>query len=423
MNSAPQACASASPVRRQWLSLILGLLVPLFCFGVLTETVWNRNGLAWDVAALNCIHQFATPLRDSAMVWVTRMGDVRTVMALTAAMVVVLARKQKRRDALFLAAGVAGALLLDDAIKNAVHRVRPHLWKSPAPEFDFSFPSGHSTGTMALVAALVVIAWRTRWRWQAIICGGIHVAAVGFSRLYLGVHYPSDVMGGWLLGFVWICALTLLCSAEHTGGRPWKVAAFAAGIPACLVACLGGYIFSDLKHDNLRTVMPAEAYRSGLMSADALTDYIRRFGIKSILNLRGASPDREWYRDEIEAARKLNVAHYDFGLSARQELTRAEMTSLEKLLQDAPKPVLIHCAGGADRSALASAIYLYAVAGKSPAAAERELSPWNGHLPIFWPKVIAMDTSFRHYVSNHISEVNAASAVPKERASSTGQTP
>lgn len=409
MSSPPQNSGPAASASRRWLLLVFGVLLPLFCFGWLADAVWNRNGLTCDVPILTLIHQFATPARDVLMVWVTRMGGVKVVLLFTGVASFELMRRQKRRETLFICISVGGALLLDWFIKNAIHRVRPHLWVSPAPEFDFSFPSGHSTGTMALAIGLAVIAWRARWRWRVVLCGCIYVAAVGFSRLYLGVHYPSDVLGGWALSIMWVCALALLVNGAQTNAiSPKKIGWLAATCLASFAVCLGGYISSDLQHNNLRVIVPAEAYRAGKMSTNAMARCIETYGIKSVLNLRGESWDREWYRGEMETAEKLNVAHYDFGISARQELTDAEMMKLEQMLRAAPKPVLIHCDGGADRSALASAIYLYAVAGKTSEEAGRELSPWNGHLPVLWPKVIAMDNSFWRYVSNHVTHPNTA---------------
>ena len=403
MSSPPLNSIPAAPVSQRWLLLVFGVLLPLFCFGWLAEAVWNRDGLGWDDSVLHFAHQFTTPGRDSLMVAVTETGDVRTVIILATLTALGLIVTQRRKDAQFLARCIIGTVLAAYLTRTAFHRARPHFWESPAPETDFGFPSGHAMVSLAFAFGLAVIAWQTRWRWPVIFCGSIYVASIGISRLHLGVHYPSDIMGGWTLAVAWLCGLLLIRATTQTDmTRRKKLALFSAGIVASITTCLGAYIWSDLSHDNLRVVVPTAAYRAGVMSTNALIGCIEKYGIKSILNLRGESRDREWYRGEMETAEIFNVAHYDFGISARQELTDAEMMKLEQILRDAPKPVLIHCDGGADRSALASAIYLYAIAGKTPEEAERELSPWNGHLPFFWPKVMAMDDSFRRYVSNHV---------------------
>lgn len=85
------------------------------------------------------------------------------------------------------------------------------------------------------------------------------------------------------------------------------------------------------------------------------------------------------------------------------ELTLAQMDDLVALLRRAPKPVLIHCLGGADRSGLAAALYGYAIEGEKPAEANRQLPLWYGHVPLIRPKVTARNDSFRRYVSNRVA--------------------
>jgi protein tyrosine/serine phosphatase len=100
------------------------------------------------------------------------------------------------------------------------------------------------------------------------------------------------------------------------------------------------------------------------------------------------------------------VIYSDRSLGSGKELSLEEMDDLISLLRQAPKPVLIHCLGGADRSGLVSALYLFAIEGRSPGEAAKELSIWTGHVPLIRPKVTAMDNSFWRYVSNHIARAN-----------------
>jgi undecaprenyl-diphosphatase len=109
---------------------------------------------------------------------------------------------RRRGNALFFAVAMGGTGALNQGAKLFFRRTRPDLWLSPAPEHTYSFPSGHAMGSMALVAALAVLAWPTRWRWWAIVLGSTFTLLVGFSRLYLGVHYPSDIAAGAALGTV-----------------------------------------------------------------------------------------------------------------------------------------------------------------------------------------------------------------------------
>ncbi len=98
----------------------------------------------------------------------------------------------------------------------------------------------------------------------------------------------------------------------------------------------------------------------------------------------------------------MGVNHFDFGLSAHREVTDEEMEQILAVIRAAPKPVLIHCQMGADRTGLVSALYLYSIKEKSAAEAGRELSMRYGHFPyLFWRDTKAMDDSFWRYVSNH----------------------
>ena len=74
-----------------------------------------------------------------------------------------------------------------------MHRVRPQLWQSSAPEFDFAFPSGHAMTSMTLIVILLILSWASPWRWLLFMFGSLYVIAVGWCRLYLGVHFPSDM--------------------------------------------------------------------------------------------------------------------------------------------------------------------------------------------------------------------------------------
>ncbi len=181
-----------------------------------------------------------------------------------------------------------------------------------------------------------------------------------------------------------------------------RLAKLAGGGLLALALALGGYACYALATDNFHTVVPGQVYRSGQMDAGDFSHYIQRYGIKSILNLRGENSATSWHQAEIATAEKLNVVHYDRSLGSGTPLTLEQMDDLVALLRQAPKPVLIHCNGGADRSGLVSALYCFAIDGEKPEQADKQLTIWYGHVPLIRPKVIAMDNSFWCYVTNHI---------------------
>ncbi len=170
-----------------------------------------------------------------------------------------------------------------------------------------------------------------------------------------------------------------------------------------VTVALSIYVVDTIYRANFHVVVNGEAYRSGQMNAGELTHTIQKYGIKSILNLRGENLTTKWHQAEIATAAKWDVVHYDRSLGSGTPLTLEQMDDLVTLLREAPKPVLIHCLGGADRSGLVSALYRFAIEGQKPDAADNELSIWYGHVPLIRPKVTAMDDSFWRYASNHVA--------------------
>jgi undecaprenyl-diphosphatase len=118
--------------------------------------------------------------------------------------------RRRAHDGLFLLGAVAGAYVLEETAKAAWHRARPDLWPSLAHARGYAFPSGHATGSIAFALAIAVLAWSTRWGRLALGVGVAFALAVGLSRVYLGVHYPSDVAAGWLLGTAWVTVLAAM---------------------------------------------------------------------------------------------------------------------------------------------------------------------------------------------------------------------
>ncbi len=139
----------------------------------------------------------------------------------------------------------------------------------------------------------------------------------------------------------------------------------------------------------------ADVFRSAQLFKHNLPYYIEKYGIKSIVNLRGQKQDKWWYQDEIEISREYNLSHYDFRIGSRSKISQKEMDHIVEIISQAPKPVLIHCKAGADRTSLAVALYLYAV--KHDTNSDRALSILYGHFPWFGSKTIEMDRSFEAY--------------------------
>jgi protein tyrosine/serine phosphatase len=177
----------------------------------------------------------------------------------------------------------------------------------------------------------------------------------------------------------------------------------ALGLPAGLGLYLAGLQLTG----NIHTVEPGALYRSAQLGESALTDVIDDYHIRSVINLRGADPQASWYRSEIAVSRARGVLHYDLPLSANNLVDPGTLAKIAALLRQAPKPVLIHCQSGADRSGLVAAIYEYAIAARSPAEAATQLSLRYGHVPYLWSRSGAMDKSFENFVRENSARPGA----------------
>jgi len=166
---------------------------------------------------------------------------------------------------------------------------------------------------------------------------------------------------------------------------------------AILIAALGsgGYLGYLQLSGNVHTVAAGELYRSAQPSAPQITEYATRYGIRTIVNLRGENAGRPWYDSEVAASANLGISHIDFRMSARRELTQEQAERLLAILEAAEKPLLIHCRTGADRSGLAAALYLVAIAKQGEGTAGDQLSIRYGHVGLpHLSSAFAMDRSW-----------------------------
>jgi protein tyrosine/serine phosphatase len=163
---------------------------------------------------------------------------------------------------------------------------------------------------------------------------------------------------------------------------------------ALVLAAGGAYLGVLQINGNFHVVIADELYRSAQLTPAEIAVYTKRYGIRTIVNLRGKGEGSQWYDDEVVAAKGLGVAHDDFRMSSGQVLSLAKARQLVALLAKAEKPILIHCKSGADRSGLAAALYLAAVKKESQREAGRQISFWYGHLSVPFLPDYAIDDSF-----------------------------
>lgn len=152
-----------------------------------------------EIWILDWIQGIRTPAGDMAMTWITRLGDAGAVWILLAAFLLVIP-KTKKSGAVLAAALCVDIVLCNGILKNLLGRIRPCDVNPsvqllvPRPD-DFSFPSGHTAASFAAVTALKMAGEQKLWKPALVLA-----VLIAFSRLYLYVHYPTDILGGILVG-------------------------------------------------------------------------------------------------------------------------------------------------------------------------------------------------------------------------------
>jgi protein tyrosine/serine phosphatase len=176
-----------------------------------------------------------------------------------------------------------------------------------------------------------------------------------------------------------------------------RLATRTAFVFLLLVALPGIYLTYLNLSGNFHEVLPGRFYRSAQLSGHQLERIIATYQIKTVINLRGANANAGWYQDEIRATARQGATHIDFGMSARKILSPEKSMALIALMRNVQGPILVHCAGGADRTGLASVMYLQQIAGVDEETAEWQLTPLFGHLNIPFTAAYAMDDSWEQF--------------------------
>lgn len=197
---------------RSLLTVLIGIYLPLQVFALLAvEVRKNQGGFSWDLSVLRAIHATEQPQLNVFAARLTQFGQFQGMLPLIAAVALVLFLRRQWRALAYWIVTQQGSSIINHNAKLVMHRVRPHLWESfyPHPS-DYSFPSGHAMASMTLVAALIILTWGSRWCWFALIFGSVYAVAIAWTRLYLGVHFPSDILAGWMVSVAWAIGVSLL---------------------------------------------------------------------------------------------------------------------------------------------------------------------------------------------------------------------
>jgi membrane-associated phospholipid phosphatase len=199
------------------LAALLLLAASLWAFGAIAEELLEDD-TGNDRRLAEWLHGRATdPLTDvfRAITW---LGNVPILLAITLLAAGIFWRRRERTDAVFVALAFLGAQVLSNGMKLGFRRERPFFPDPLATESTYSFPSGHALVSLAVYGSIaLVLAQRVRARGRRLVllaAAGALVIAIGFSRLYLGVHFLSDVLAGYAAGVAWLALLYLALEAR-----------------------------------------------------------------------------------------------------------------------------------------------------------------------------------------------------------------
>jgi undecaprenyl-diphosphatase len=199
-------------------SLLLALIA-LAAFGWLAVHVLTSSTNHFDVFIRESIHARAPAWATPWMLWITKLGNWYVILIEALLLLALLLAKRHMQDARLLAVTMLGAVLLDTVLKVVFQRARPSAYFGFPLPATYSFPSGHALVTLCFVgfvAGLMNRYVKTRaGRWIVWMVAGLLVFFVGLSRVYLGVHYPSDVLAGYAAALAWISAVGAVASREE----------------------------------------------------------------------------------------------------------------------------------------------------------------------------------------------------------------
>ncbi|MBL1208957.1 phosphatase PAP2 family protein [Geminocystis sp. GBBB08] len=197
------------------------LLIKISCLILFTFLALEINYLniefPWDKQILHFIHSQSSIFLDNFASVATNFGGIKYILSFSFLLCLWLFYQGQKSLLGYLITSILSSAIVNFGIKLLFQRPRPNLWESSYPlPSDFSFPSGHAMGSITFALTLLVIFWGSRYLNFIAILALLYVGLIAWTRLYLGVHYPSDIIGGWLLGIAWTTLVTLLLNPRSS---------------------------------------------------------------------------------------------------------------------------------------------------------------------------------------------------------------
>ncbi len=183
----------------------------LWGFAQLAEEVLEQDTQVFDTSILLTLERLQTPWLDQLMLGITVLGEPTLLVILTLSLSAALLLRQQWAEGSMLAIAALGGAGLNVLLKNVFARARPELWKQIVDVRYYSFPSGHAMVSLViygLIGYLLATYLKHLSGWIVSITA-LLVIMIGFSRLYLGVHWPTDIIAGYAAGLVWLSTCIL----------------------------------------------------------------------------------------------------------------------------------------------------------------------------------------------------------------------
>ncbi|RXU03507.1 phosphoesterase, partial [Pseudomonas syringae] len=205
----------------------------------------------FDNGLMTLIQEHRSEATQHIVVFVTSIGDFRAQLLAASLLIIVLAVARQWRHAAFALTATLGTAIANGVLKTFFARARPEVLLEPLTTY--SMPSGHSSAAFALFMTLAVLAGRgqpVRLRLTWMLVAGIPALAIALSRVYLGVHWPTDILAGMLLAFC-VCAASLAFIQRKDSLPAMSVRVWWLVVPA-MTALLGIFAVRALSHGVLR---------------------------------------------------------------------------------------------------------------------------------------------------------------------------
>ncbi len=199
--------------------VLIGCLLLIALFGWLSQEVLEQEAFGFDPTILWWLHRHSNTAIDNLMLNITNLGNPEFVVIVVAISFGLLLWRKQFWTAQIFCLACLGALILNQGLKLVFGKHRPQLWTPLIVEHSYGFPSGHALGSMVLYGFLAMLLVRAYPRYRVGIYGMaiLLILAIGLSRLFLGVHYPTDIIAGYTVGLLWL--ITCVWLLQMGGNR------------------------------------------------------------------------------------------------------------------------------------------------------------------------------------------------------------